>query len=44
MRNLCTAPTLFGVEPTLMTRQARQKFDEDQDLLLQCDELNDALH
>lgn len=27
MRNLCTAPTLFGVEPTLMTRQARQKFD-----------------
>lgn len=42
MRNLCTAPTLFGVEPTLMTRQARQKFDEDQDLLLQCDELNDA--
>ena len=25
-----------------MTRQARQKFDEDQDLLLQCDELNDA--
>lgn len=42
MRNLCTAPTLFGVEPMAMTKKIRDKFDSNEDLMIQCDELNDT--
>lgn len=39
LRNLCTAPTLFGIDPASLDKDILQKFNEDNDLLELCDEI-----
>lgn len=39
IRNLCTAPTLFGLEPALLPEAITDRFTEDNDLLELCDEI-----
>lgn len=38
-RRLCTAPTLFGINPSLLTKKERDKIDENVDLLDFCDSI-----
>ena len=39
IRNLCTAPTLFGIEPSMLPKKITERFKEDEDLLELCDEI-----
>jgi len=39
IRSLCTAPTLFGIEPSMLPKKITEKFREDEDLLELCDEI-----
>lgn len=39
LRNLCTAPTLFGVDPSKLEGKLLEKFNEGNDLLEVCDEV-----
>ena len=39
IRNLCTAPTLFGLEPRLLPKKVADRFNEENDLLELCDEI-----
>ena len=39
LRNLCTAPTLFGIDPSVLDKETIQRINPDEDLLTLCDEL-----
>ena len=39
VRNLCTAPTLFGVDPALLNKEQKKAFTPNTDLLGLCDSL-----
>ena len=39
VQNLCTAPTLFGVDPALLDKEQKKKLNPDTDLLTLCDSL-----
>ncbi len=39
VRNLCTAPTLFGVAPALLNKEQKKAFTPNTDLLALCDSL-----
>lgn len=39
VQNLCTAPTLFGVNPALLDKEQKKKLNPDTDLLTLCDSL-----
>lgn len=39
IHNLCTAPTLFGVEPRLLPKKITDRFNEGNDLLELCNEI-----
>lgn len=39
VRNLCTAPTLFGIDPSLLSEDQKEEFNSDTDLLKICDAL-----
>lgn len=39
-RNICTAPTLFGIEPMLLDQETREKLEESNNLLEFCEELS----
>ena len=41
-RNLCTAPTLFGIEPTLLDDETKQELNQATDLLEFCEELSNT--
>ncbi|MCM1234696.1 MAG: DEAD/DEAH box helicase [Ruminococcus flavefaciens] len=39
IRNLCTAPSLFGIDPAGLPEKVKEKFKEDNDLVELCDEI-----
>lgn len=39
LRNLCTAPTLFGIDPSVLDKKVLQKINPEEDLLTLCGEL-----
>ena len=38
-RSLCTAPTLFGVDPEFLSQKSKKRLNENEDLLSLCDEI-----
>lgn len=42
MRNLCTAPTLFGIDPSKLSKEVRANITGETDLLQFCNELSSA--
>lgn len=40
--SLCTAPTLFGIDPARLSAKERKRLNEDTDLLSYCDQLSAA--
>ncbi len=43
IRNLCTAPTLFGIDPSMLPKKVSERFKEDEDLLELCDEITGTI-